>query len=305
MSKNKGLTVHDLEAPEFWERLNPNLTISDNPFREDRPQYPYDKNKVQEHVRQVIKEGYLQTEPVIDDELTSKLAGAVKRIYRLGLPAPFCFVYDEFWQLLDRLSNILTPVLGENYQFIPDFWAWHVPKNDTAAGWSPHRDHQYKRHTLREDGKPLVLTLWIPLTDVSPLNACMYVLPLHLDPNYPDNIDNQTVAPEHLQSIRALPVKAGSILAWNTYIIHWGSRSSEWASGPRISIGIYYQSGDVSPFEDITMRFPCPVPFEFRLGVIGRSILMYNKNYLSDTLNFSHSLLGLCDKYATKLDLKG
>jgi len=301
--KTKGLSVNDLEKPEFWKKLNPYLHISDNPFTENPQQYPIEPGKMSQHVRQMVKEGYLQTDPIIPRDACSALVPAVQNIFRLGLPAPFAFVYDEFWQLLDRLSNILTPLLGADYKFIPDFWVWHIPKHDHAGGWGPHRDFQHGRHALRQDGRPTLVTLWIPLTDVTPLNACMYVLPLHHDPNYPDNISNQTVAHNQLQSIRALPAEAGSILGWNSYVIHWGGKSSEWARQPRISLGIYFQSGDIEPFDEFAMNIPCPVPFEFRLGAIGRGILMYNNHFLSENLSFSKPLLGLCDKYASKLAL--
>lgn len=301
MRMNNSPTVEDLEKVEFWERLNTGLTISENPFQADRLQYPIATGEDHRYLRQIIKEGYFQTKPVIPQEITSQLSLGISRIFGLGIPSLFAFVYDEYWQLIDQFSQLLNPILGEKYKFIPDFWAWHIPKNDTAAGWGPHRDHQYNRSTLREDGRPTLITMWIPLTDATPLNACMYVLPTHLDPNYPENIDIQTVGHEQLQSIRALPARAGSVICWNSYVIHWGGRSSEWAPDPRISIGLYYQSQDTPLFDNLAMDIPCHVPFEFRLGVIGRAVLMYNKSRLSRSLKFSDALLGVCDKYASKL----
>ncbi len=281
--------------------MNPELCISDNPFKKSLPEFVLSQAESARCVRQVIEEGYLQTGPMLPEQLVRKLSSGIKKVFRLGVPGPFAFVYDEYWQVLNSFSQLLTPILGEGYRFIPDFWAWHVVKQGTASGWAPHRDHQYNRSTLNEDGSPQLLTLWIPLTDATPLNACMYVLPTNLDPNYPDNIGIQTVEHEQLQSIRALPATAGSVLGWNSYAIHWGGRSSQWAKEPRISMGIYFQSKNVEPFEPLVMDLPCEVPFEFRLGVIGRALLMYNKNSLSKTLNFPHALLGLCDKYASIL----
>lgn len=293
--------IHELEDINFWRRLNPELCISDNPFDKSLPDFDLNQSESARCKRQVTEEGYLQTGPMLPGQLVRKLSFGIKQVFRLGVPGPFAFVYDEYWQVLNCFSKLLVPILGENYRFIPDFWAWHIVKQDSARGWSPHRDHQHGKNTLNKDGSPQLLTLWIPLTDATPLNSCMYVLPTHLDPNYPDNIDKQTVEHDQLQCVRALPAKAGSVLGWNSYVIHWGGQSSQWAEEPRISIGIYYQSKEIEPFDHLAMDFPCDVPFEFRLGIIGRSLLMYNNNKLSSNLRFSSALLGLCDKYASKL----
>lgn len=298
---NSSSTIHDLEDIDFWRRLNPQLSISNNPFDKSFASYDLSEKESARCMRQVTEEGYLQTGPMLPGPLIRKLSSGIQKVFRLGVPGPFAFVYDEYWQALGGFSQLLTPILGEGYRFIPDFWAWHVVKHGDASGWGPHRDHQYNRSTLNKDGSPQLITLWIPLTDATPLNACMYVLPTHLDPNYPDKINIQTVDHDQLQSIRALPAKAGSVLGWNSYAIHWGSRSSQWAEEPRISMGIYFQSKDTDPFDHLVMDLPCEVPFEFRLGVIGRALLIYNKNRLSKTLDFSHALLGLCDKYASRL----
>lgn len=54
-----------------------------------------------------------------------------------------------------------------------------MPPSDQGAGWGPHRDRV--QPTLDEDNSPHSLTVWLPFTDATPLNGCMYVLPAHHD----------------------------------------------------------------------------------------------------------------------------
>ncbi len=289
------MTLNKAATLDYWKALNPGLSITCNPFQRQAEVYPLDEQEIAQLTRQVTQEGYLQTRPLIPRTDTERLAQCVLKVIDAGFPPIFAFVYDEFWRICGNLSQVLNPVLGPKYKLLPDFWVWCIEKN--AMGFKPHRDHQHGRHTLRADGRPTILTVWIPFTDVTPLNSCMYVLPTNLDPNLPDNFQDQTVREPVLQSIRALPAEAGSILAWNSYALHWGARSSEWAAQPRISLGIYFQSGDVAPYDNLMMDMPATVPFEFRLGTIGRAILMYNNNKISDDLRFSETLLSFCQKY--------
>ena len=83
---------------------------------------------------------------------------------------------------------------------------------------------------------PSIVTAWIPLTDVTPLDSCIYVVPAACDPDYYS--EERGVRPERirLQDVRALPAAAGSVVGWSTHLAHWGSRSSRFAAGPRIAV---------------------------------------------------------------------
>lgn len=287
-------TLNKAATLDYWKALNPELSITRNPFQRKTEVYQLAEQQMAQQIRQITQEGYLQTPPLIPRTNTERLAQCVLKVVDAGFPPIFVFVYDEFWQICGNLSQVLTPVLGPEYKLLPDFWVWCIEKNASATGFKPHRDHQHGRQTLRADGRPTILTAWIPFTDVTTLNSCMYVLPTNLDPNLPDNFQDQTVREPVLQCIRALPAEAGSILAWNSYILHWGARSSEWATLPRISLGIYFQSGDVAPYDNFMLDIGDPVPFELRLGTIARAILMYNNNKISDDLRFPQPLLRFC-----------
>jgi ectoine hydroxylase-related dioxygenase (phytanoyl-CoA dioxygenase family) len=119
--------------------------------------------------------------------------------------------------------------------------------------------------------------VWIPLTDATPDNSCIYVLPLSRDPNYPSHPDVESV--ERLQDVRALPAPVGSALVWNQYLLHWGSRACARASEPRISWGIYFQSGDVENFNRSAREPAGPLGFEERLGYIGKALERYSTNF--------------------------
>ena len=73
------------------------------------------------------------------------------------------------------------------------------------AGWPPHRDKG--RQALAADGTPTSLTVWIPLTEATPENGCLYILPTHRDPVY--GTDNENKFQGDLPQIRAVPSKPG------------------------------------------------------------------------------------------------
>jgi len=257
----------------FWRELNPQLTISDQPFSRVARPYQVASQDVEQALEQVREEGYLQTSPAIPPEICKTLSDGVLTIIKHGLHPIFISLYDEFWQMAASLSEIMEPVLGKDYLALGDFWCWCVSPD--TSGWAPHRDYQFRGPVLREDGRPTIVTAWLPLTDTDPLNGCMYVVPQNLDVNYPNDLHNFAIpAP---QDIRALPARAGSVLAWNQYLLHWGGRCTKWAKAPRISVGIYLQSGDQAPFVNKPVRFDEDLPFSVRLGFIASNVLNYHQ----------------------------
>jgi hypothetical protein len=47
----------------------------------------------------------------------------------------------------------------------------------------PHRDYTFTDSHCSQ-GKPKILTMWVPVTEVTPQNGCMYVVPKQFDENY-------------------------------------------------------------------------------------------------------------------------
>ena len=242
------------------------------------------RHDVQKLEQQILEEGYFRIGPVVPRPETKLIADAISTVVNHGFPATFVLVYDQVWQMLSRLENLILPVLGAFYCMTLDVWVYYIrglnedaaePKED--SGWSPHRDGKPVVDTLRRDGRPQLLVVWIPFTDTTVEHSCMYVLPTHLDPNYPDNLQEYSVPRKSLQDIRALPAEAGAVLGWNEYALHWGSRSSRWVDGPRISLSARFQSRDLAGSNLLTLDPSSTFNFQARLATIGALLEKYSK----------------------------
>jgi hypothetical protein len=260
---------------QFWRDFASDMHVEDVDFM--RSQYVFN---IEDHAANVLralmlKEGYFQLQP---QQWNLPLAGMAARVVDLdaaGLPVPFAFIYDEFWCLYFRLNKIIETVLGPGFVRLPDFWTWLIKPQQSETGWQPHRDRHYK--ALFEDRTPKAVTVWLPLTDATPLNGCMYILPAYRDPVYgtPQDKEARFDPPD----IRALPALAGSILCWNQAVLHWGSHASERETKPRISVAFEFQSAKCEPFNK-PVTSPSEIPgFLLRLKLVAKQILQYRHMY--------------------------
>jgi ectoine hydroxylase-related dioxygenase (phytanoyl-CoA dioxygenase family) len=167
---------------------------------------------------------------------------------------------------------ILKDVLGDSTMLLPDIWTWFIEKGDQNTGWPIHRDLLNLQET--KVGEPNMITLWIPLVDVDAYNSCIYLVPKHLDKNYPDNLDNFEFSAENARAI-ALP--AGSLVAWSANILHWGSRSTPYAKSDRLSMAFYLQR-EGAPMNEPTINFEKKFPFSHRLRYIATQIVDYSRD---------------------------
>lgn len=271
--------IEQFSRAEFWRSLEPAMHIADVPFMQGVQPMKLEEPTLAA-LRQLMRiEGYFQIPPQNWQLPIADMAALIARLDAKGWPLPFCFVYDEFWLMYYRLHKLIEGLLGPEYLRLPDFWAWLVNPRKAESGWSPHRD---KGHSaLFPDGSPKALTVWLPLTDATPLNGCMYIVPADRDPAYGTINDNK---PAHkIADIRALPAQAGSVLSWNQAVLHWGSHSSARETLPRISLAFEFQSAKAEPLNTPLTR-PQEIPdFEFRLRLIAKQILQYRHMYpLSD-----------------------
>jgi hypothetical protein len=267
-----------IESPDLWRRINPHLTITDAPFVERPALYDFSSRDIERARLQVCEDGYLQSGPGVSAADCQALSSAIERIIEARYHPMFLALYDDYWRVLQGIAPLLTPILGQHYRVLGDFWIWCISHRTASAGWRPHRDHQFRRRvTLRDDRTPMIITVWIPFTDATPLNGCIYLLPLPRDPNFPDRPN--AFEASSLQDVRALPAQAGSVLAWNQYVLHWGSAATKWADGPRMSTGIYVQAGDVPLFTDKPVDFDQALPFEKRLSLIASNMLLYQPEH--------------------------
>lgn len=259
----------------YWRGLVPDCTIEDDPFRV-LPPYAVSAADAARFTRQIRHEGYFQTEPLLETSEIERLRACVERVTEAGHHAIYALLYDDFYQVLGRLGAVLAPVLGDGFQLVPDeCGGFYVPADDHAAGSAPHRDNLRTEASVEPDGTPTLVNVWIPLTDVAPPGSCMYVVPAHADPSYPKG-GRIEVPQDHdamlcgadLQTVRALPARAGSVICWSAHLLHWGARSSAMATGPRMSFACYFQSRRVPPYHAVTMDIPSPIPFDYRLYLL-------------------------------------
>ena len=274
--KRLGRRLPELQDPDFWRRLNPQLTISDAPIAPRTPRVDMPDALREHHTAFLIEEGYLQTPPLLSAEEIAPLRTGVERLVADGLPSGMVWVYDEAYALLWRLSSVLAPMLGESPILLPeDFWVFYIPPGSAGrtgfGAYGPHRDYVVDDAFLAGE-RPRVLTAWIPLTDVTTLDSCMYVVHPSGDPDYlsprPEVRRDQIT----LTDIRALPTPAGALIAFSSRVAHWGSRSSRFATGPRIAMACILQRRDVPPFLERTIDLEQPLTWERRWALVMDSV---------------------------------
>ena len=107
----------------------------------------------------------------------------------------------------------------------------------------------------------------IPVTEATPLNGCMYVVPRMFDPGDIEAVD--------VRNVRALPAEPGAVMGWNQDIWHWGGRSSTRAREPRISVSLEMQRGDVPAEYPNLIASDAVLELAERLAVIGEVIARY------------------------------
>ena len=268
------LTLDEANAADFWRALAPELHLEG-----DAPPPDFALDDAAALVPDLLREGYVNAPGAFAESQLVALRGLITTLAARGIPAPFAFVYDEPWALYTALHPFLAAVLGEGYRALPDFWAWHVAADDDARGWGPHRDRM--RPTVGDGGWPMSLTVWLPLSDATPLNGCIYALPAHLDPVFAarawDAAGNTVV--HKPQDIRCLAAPAGSLLAWNQSLLHWGGRASRRATAPRVSLAFEFQRGDRGSLNQPLLDPSTRPTLRGRLGLIGKMVLQYSHMY--------------------------
>ncbi|CAE8581629.1 unnamed protein product [Polarella glacialis] len=137
----------------------------------------------------------------------------------------------------------------------------------TGAGWDIHRDRwdldtANLLPTFHADGTPKYATVWIALSEATPLNSCIYCLPKGSDRLYfgPDDRADYESPQLHagVQEIRALPAKPGDVYAWSHRLLHWGSSSTSRASCPRVALSFSVASPQFE--KPILVRGPRALP---------------------------------------------
>jgi hypothetical protein len=268
------LSLETITKRETWAALAPRLHIEDEDLLRAARPIVLDPARIIAIREQLLLDGYFQQSDVPFCVDLALLAQTVRKFSADGLSPVFAFLYDEFWLPFCQLDSLFREILG-GYAMLPDFWVWNVDPQKGDSGWTPHRDKGGA--TLRPDGTPNSITVWIPLTDATPLTSCMYVVPARHDPTYGTNREGEWRF--ELPSIRALPARPGDVLAWNQAVLHWGSKSSPLATESRVSMAVEFQRADVPPMNPPLLKPAQLMPFEQRLKLIAKQVLQYRHMY--------------------------
>ena len=275
----------------FWRSLCPNLTITEDVAIAQNSDV--NQNLREEDWQQckqlICEDGYFAYESFLNHDLVDRLADGLSILDGSKIPPVFCFLFDEYWQVLQQLRPMLSDLLGD-YKLLPAVWAWIVKATD-QTGFAPHRD--VTRDTSIDNPNHLdYLTIWIPLTDLNHLSSSIYVLPASLDPNYDKNTQRTDV--DNLQHIRSLQVPKGSVLSWAVGLTHWGSTQSKHGE-PRMSIGYYVQKASAECVDGPPVDLNVPFSLQQRLSMVGDQILNYSRNRDMELINFAKTLVELGD----------
>src|SRR5271169_3227510 len=174
--------IEEIGRPDFWCAHFPGLSIGARLSETNLPQIEPDQPTLELWRERMLEEAYFQDRADTLARVTPLLAEAVETCQSLDIPPAFIFLFDETWECFYALHPMLKSFLGENYKVLPDFWSWRLDPRKADAGWRPHRDKGL--NALDNRGEPVTLTVWIPLTEATPQNGCMYLLPANRDPVY-------------------------------------------------------------------------------------------------------------------------
>lgn len=172
-------------------------------------------------------EGWIELEGLVPAHVCASLVTLVSRIVDAGLPAVFVYLHTTVLEVGELVRRRASELLGARYELIEDLWAWKVEPG--REGWPPHRGID---DVLLDRRAPELLNTWVALSDAPVDRACMCFVPLDADASYPSDLGRHEVP---AGTGRAAPVAAGTALAWNANVLHWGGRCAEDAAAARVS----------------------------------------------------------------------
>lgn len=262
--------------PGFWRRFGPDLSIENESGAKLLESYPPAGDEVVRQCEKIRREGYFQTQPIVDTIAIGRMRALVEKLREAGWPPVFSYVYDEFWDVVrtPTLKHLISEFLGEGYRQNSFCWTYYVARSK-GAGWPPHTDSGDRTSRL---------TVWVPLSEATLDNGCIYVVPADRMPaDFPSKYhDVKTVTQSQLgtllQAARALPSPPGAYLGWHHGLIHWGSFACG-QTAPRISMAVEFVAAGASarkneePLFDMH-RLPS---FSERIETISKGIQLYAK----------------------------
>lgn len=261
------MVLDSIASQEFWRREFPELSLCSTSFAEEPAGFDADSLKdIENHL---AADGYVHGRCGTLLRDAGRLVGAIEKLFKMEIPIPFLFIFDEAWGCFAPLHPLLVRLLGRGYKGLPDFWAWRIGLG--GKGWAPHRDRG--RKSLAPNGLPLALTVWIPLSEASVENSCIHLLPPRHDKTYGTEreFELDVASPE----VRPVPASPGEYLCWNQSVLHWGSEAGPCPNGPRMSLAAEFQRGDIAPFNEPLIASLATLRFSERLVLIAKQLYQY------------------------------
>jgi hypothetical protein len=289
------ITPQNATDIQVWQKLNPQLSISDgiNP-KADIAEISADKGGFDAGAlsERFWDEGYFLIHDVLPTGDLAKLRDGIETLVANGLSPSLIYLYDEAWDVFRRLRPLLSHFLGDRIALLPHFWAWHVDPKENGSGWPPHRD--YQGESTIGDEMLISLSLWVPLSNATPENGCMHVLPRNFEKGYPAPVEEP--ANVRLQDIRALPAQPGAVIGWRQDLYHWGGRASPYANEPRISLSLEFQNAAFDPLANQLLGLDHPPVFLHRLSLIAEQFEKYRHMQSMDakTLKWAKDVVDAC-----------
>ena len=209
--------------------------------------------------------GYTRVPGVVAGARAAEMASAIHGLAARGLPTPFAYVWDAFWEPARTLLAWTSAHVGD-YELVDDAWAWRVAPG--SSGWPAHRG-MYTRSADRD--APDVLNVWIALGDVTAEGGAMHAVGLDRDPAYPGALDDISSG---ASLAVALPAAAGDALVWDANVLHWGGAVSE-ASPPRVSFSYTLRRRGSGAAPEARAVEPGAMGFRARLDLIAAQLVTY------------------------------
>jgi hypothetical protein len=297
-------------VPDHWMKLvDQHLSISKDPLVErnyNDTKHPPASDGGTQLQKRLVEDGYVLVDKILDKTLTVKLKDAITALHKQGYPASFVLLFDETWELARLALKTLDDATHPSNVFNFDVLAWYIDPREGMAGFSPHRDRQPDNveSSFHSNGQAKYVTLWTALSNATPENSCLYVIPKQYDPGYTDGDSNgddgkgddplwrALSTKESFQNIRALPRQAGQSLLFTHRILHWGSRGNpnSLVNEPRVAISFVCSDPQFEKPYLVSSQFP--PTFHSRLLLVCAQLLIYYQRF-----NLSKNCIRACYEY--------
>eukprot|EP00943_MAST-04B_sp_MAST-4B-sp1_P002845 g2845.t1 len=313
----KDLLIGEINDENYWRQLCPELTVKEDKIATvQQSVFSLNDDDIKKYKNELCTKGYFRLNSSMllwEKELLEKIVRSIELLRSKGWPPHFILIFNEIWKIGHQFSKILEQT--SNNKLNMDLLAWYIDPKLNQSGFSPHRDRMPKdkpgqtpgtavKKSFHDDNTPKYTSIWLPLTNATPDNSCLYFIPANEDPYYAigDPIDMEpldAVLPRDnlssLQKIRCMPCTPGSPLVFSHRLIHWAGRSNpDCTDGPRVALGFAFSDNSFEKPYFSRKYLPLP-PFQLRVALAAGQAIKYNNRFQFhiNTLSLFHRVLNL------------